>query len=118
MAAVGVLKENSEQRSFHPFLFSRRRIFLHCMFPRLKMSQLSRDGQALYKRSRIRRDSTASSHVEFHQGKDNFLDDVNFFLGGKIPWGKNGEILSERKEQNFSYISKGFNGIAEKEIKE
>jgi len=56
--------------------------------------------------------------MEFHQGDGDFLDDINLFLEGRIPWEKNSDMVSERKEQNLSYFCKGFSKMVVEEIKE
>jgi len=108
MEAVGVLYKNSEQRSFRPFLFSCLRVFLQFVLPRLKASQLSKDG-VLYKQSKVQRDSIASSQVAFQHGEGDLVEGMSFFLGGKTPWGKNEEIISKRRVQNNSYFCREFN---------
>jgi len=70
---VEVLYENSEQKSFHPFLFSCLRTFQY-MLPCLKANQLFKDGLTLYKRSKVQRDSIASSQVAFHNGESDLME--------------------------------------------
>jgi len=48
----------------------------------LKAIQLSQEGLALYKRSRVLRFATASAQVEFHQEVGSLLHGKNFFWGG------------------------------------
>jgi len=36
--------------------------------------------------------------VKFYRGEGDFLDEISFFLEEKIPWEKNNDIVSKRRE--------------------
>jgi len=67
-SAVGVLQLKPEHRVLHPNLFSLLSVLLHLATSRRYSIQLSRVGLALYTLQRLRRTSTASEHLLFHQG--------------------------------------------------